>query len=55
MGLLSKGTPLEWDASRKHFAYVKAHGIQQFLHVYRAQKDRADDQFLWSVNTAQMA
>ena len=47
MGLLSKGTPLDWDKSRQHHAYVKYHGILQFLNVYTAQRNRADDPFLW--------
>jgi glutamate--cysteine ligase catalytic subunit len=47
MGLLSKGTPLDWAASQRYHAYVKQAGIKQFLNIYKAQKDRADDQFLW--------
>jgi len=47
MGLLSKGTPLDWAASQRHHAHVKQAGIRQFLNIYKKQKDRSDDQFLW--------
>ena len=46
MGLLSKGTPLEWSESRPFHRYVKAHAIRQFLNIYRNQKERSDDLFL---------
>lgn len=47
MGLLSKGTPLSWPDSLQHLSYVKYHGILQFLHVYRQQRGRQGDAFLW--------
>jgi len=47
MGLLSKGTPLDWHASLRHHAYVKHHGILQFLAVYAAARHRTGDDFLW--------
>lgn len=47
MGFLSKGTPLGWNASLQFHAYIKQHGIQQFLNIYREMKDRNKDVFLW--------
>ena len=47
MGLLSKGTPLSWEQSRKYHDYIKNHGIQQFLMIYNSMKDRENDIFLW--------
>lgn len=55
MGLLSKGTPLEWDSSKQHHAYVKHHGILQFLAIFHAQKSRADDNFLWYARSSHAA
>lgn len=48
MGLLSvQGHPLTWAESQQYIPFVKQHGIDQFLHIYNAQKSRADDSFLW--------
>lgn len=52
MGLLSKGTPLEWDESRRFHRYVKAHAIRQFLNIFRNQKERSDDLFLCQITRA---
>lgn len=35
MGLLTKGTPLEWPDARRYANYVRTHGIKQFLSTYR--------------------
>lgn len=47
MGLLSQGTPLGWEASKQYHAYVKEHGVAQFLHLWRALRERPDDEFKW--------
>jgi len=47
MGLLTKGTPLAWEDSKKYHAHVKKHGIIQFLNIYRKMKTRTNDTFLW--------
>jgi glutamate--cysteine ligase catalytic subunit len=48
MGLLSvQGHPLSWPESLPYIPYVKEHGIQQFLHIYNAYKDRSNDLFFW--------
>lgn len=47
MGLLSLGTPLEWEQA-KHFAeHVRSHGITQFLNTWDRLKDRSGDELLW--------
>ena len=30
-----------------YIPFIKQHGIEQFLHIYNAQKSRQDDLFLW--------
>ncbi|KAK7692337.1 hypothetical protein QCA50_003962 [Cerrena zonata] len=47
MGLLSLGTPLAWDDTKKHADHVRKHGITQFLHIWDRLKDRQGDELLW--------
>ncbi|KAL9939413.1 hypothetical protein V8E36_001230 [Tilletia maclaganii] len=47
MGLLSAGTPLDWDETRPLADHVRTHGITQFLHLYQRIKARRGDSFLW--------
>ena len=47
MGLLSKGTPLDWEEAKQYADHVRKHGIQQFLAIYRRLKDRCNDELLW--------
>lgn len=47
MGLLSKGTPLDWEDSIPYQKHIHEHGIQQFLNSYHRLKDRNNDVFLW--------
>ena len=47
MGLLTVGKPLKWADSVQHIDYVKKHGVEQFLNLYRAQKERRNDSFKW--------
>lgn len=51
MGLLTKGTPLSWEDSKQYHAHVKKHGIIQFLNLYKKNKDRARETFLWGDET----
>ncbi|KAL7752335.1 glutamate--cysteine ligase [Sorochytrium milnesiophthora] len=39
MGLLSKGTPLEWADARAYADHVRKHGIVQFLNIYHRFKN----------------
>ncbi|XP_052665885.1 glutamate--cysteine ligase catalytic subunit isoform X2 [Harpia harpyja] len=47
MGLLSQGSPLSWEDTRRHAEHVRKHGILQFLHIYRALRDRHKDVLKW--------
>lgn len=50
MGLLTTGgEPMRWgtDAHTKAIPHVSAHGIQQFLNVYKNKKDVKGMPFLW--------
>ncbi|EGG25237.1 glutamate-cysteine ligase [Cavenderia fasciculata] len=47
MGFIAEGNTLNWDDAQKHVAYIKEHGIIQFLHIYNNNKDRMNDQFKW--------
>lgn len=50
MGLLTTGgPPMQWgtDANNRAVPHVSAHGIQQFLHSYKANKDLDNFPFLW--------
>lgn len=47
MGLLSLGTPLHWNDSKKYSDHVRTNGITQLLCAHEIAKDRNDDKFLW--------
>lgn len=47
MGLLTEGSPLSWEETKKLTKHVREHGIQQFIHLYRRLKDRQDDVLKW--------
>jgi glutamate--cysteine ligase catalytic subunit len=47
MGLLSLGTPLQWQESLPHHDYIKHHGVIQFINIYNTMKNRSNDIFLW--------
>lgn len=47
MGLLSQGSPLNWDESKKYADHVRKHGIIQFLNIYNKVKDRQRDVLKW--------
>ncbi|XP_065843701.1 glutamate--cysteine ligase catalytic subunit-like isoform X2 [Oscarella lobularis] len=47
MGLLSEGSPLSWQETKKHVDHVKKSGIRQFLSIYRRLKDRQKDHLKW--------
>ena len=47
MGLLIVGKPMTWEEMRRYKAYVKKHGILQFINIWRRFKDREQDKFLW--------
>ncbi|KAK2464300.1 hypothetical protein APHAL10511_003757 [Amanita phalloides] len=47
MGLLSRGTPLSWEESKKNADHVRSHGITQFLNTWNRCKDRHGFELLW--------
>ena len=47
MGLLTIGEPLNWPETKAYAEHVRAHGIQQFLNIYKARKHRKDEVLKW--------
>lgn len=47
MGLLRLGKPLTLEEAKEHMAYVRQHGILQFLHVFNHVKDIENDGLKW--------
>ncbi|WPK24015.1 hypothetical protein PUMCH_001269 [Australozyma saopauloensis] len=47
MGLLSLGTPLDWNTSRKHNEHIRANGIVQLQNIFLQHKSRRNDHFYW--------
>ncbi|NP_001092146.1 glutamate-cysteine ligase, catalytic subunit L homeolog isoform X1 [Xenopus laevis] len=47
MGLLSHGSPLSWEETKKYADHVRQHGIIQFLHIYHKLKERQKDVLKW--------
>ncbi|GBN00316.1 Glutamate--cysteine ligase catalytic subunit [Araneus ventricosus] len=47
MGLLTEGSPLTWEETKKHADHVRKHGILQFIKLYHRLKDRQNDCLKW--------
>lgn len=47
MGLLSQGTPLSWEETKRHSDYVRRRGILQFIKLYNETRHRRNDRLLW--------
>ncbi|XP_018414372.1 PREDICTED: glutamate--cysteine ligase catalytic subunit isoform X2 [Nanorana parkeri] len=47
MGLLSAGSPLSWEETKKYADHVRQHGIIQFLNIYHKVKERQKDVLKW--------
>lgn len=47
MGLLSQGSPLNWEETKKYADFVRKHGIIQFLNIYNKVKERQKDVLKW--------
>ncbi|XP_033859109.1 glutamate--cysteine ligase catalytic subunit-like [Acipenser ruthenus] len=47
MGLLTQGSPLNWEETKKYADHVRKHGIIQFLNIYNKLKDRQKDVLKW--------
>lgn len=47
MGLLSEGSPLSWEETKKLSNHVREHGIIQFINLYKKLRDRQGDVLKW--------
>ena len=47
MGFLELGVPYKWKQSREVIAYVRRHGIAQFIAMYNKVKGIENDELLW--------
>lgn len=47
MGLLTEGSPLSWEETKRLSESVKKHGIIQFINLYRKLQDRQRDVLKW--------
>lgn len=47
MGLLTLGHPLPWEETKEYTQYIREHGIEQFLHIYKKLNDRRNDCLKW--------
>ena len=47
MGLLSLGTPLHWNESKRLAEHVRENGITQLLSAFAISSSRDDDKFYW--------
>lgn len=47
MGLLSEGSPLDWDETKKWATHVKTNGIEQFINLYKRLQSRQGDSLKW--------
>eukprot|EP00966_Prymnesium_polylepis_P092746 2146813-Prymnesium_polylepis.1 len=47
MGFLELGDPIPWKESRDVIAYVRKHGIKQFIAMYNKVRTIENDELLW--------
>ncbi|CAF0947287.1 unnamed protein product [Didymodactylos carnosus] len=47
MGLLTKGQALTWEETKKHAAFIRAHGVKQFIHNFKKVNNRRNDCLKW--------
>lgn len=47
MGLLTEGTPLSWEETKKLAPHVREHGVNQFISIYKKLKERKGDVLKW--------
>lgn len=47
MGLLTEGSPLSWEETKKLSEHVRKHGIIQFINLYKRLRDRQGDVLKW--------
>lgn len=47
MGFMAEGNTLSWADASKHAVYIRKHGIEQLLSIYKKYKDRKNDRLQW--------
>ncbi|CAL1683850.1 unnamed protein product [Lasius platythorax] len=47
MGLLTEGSPLSWEETKKLSDHVRKHGVIQFINLYKRLRDRQGDILKW--------
>ena len=47
MGFLEAGIPLSWWSSLPYIAYVREHGVAQFIRIFNSVKGRSNDVLKW--------
>ncbi|EDL44994.1 gamma-glutamylcysteine synthetase, putative [Plasmodium vivax] len=47
MGFLKVGTPLTWEEVQKVKSLIRLYGILQFVHTYKCNKDRVDENIMF--------
>ncbi|XP_015119215.1 glutamate--cysteine ligase catalytic subunit [Diachasma alloeum] len=47
MGLLTEGSPLSWEETKKLSDHVRKHGVIQFINLYKRLRDRQGDVLKW--------
>nr|XP_023017994.1 glutamate--cysteine ligase-like [Leptinotarsa decemlineata] len=47
MGLLTEGSPLSWEETKKLAQHVREHGIIQFINLFKRLRDREGDVLKW--------
>ncbi|EUD68011.1 glutamate-cysteine ligase catalytic subunit [Plasmodium inui San Antonio 1] len=47
MGFLKIGTPLSWEEVQKVKSLIRLYGILQFVHTYKCNKDRVDENIMF--------
>lgn len=47
MGLLTEGSPMSWEETRKWANHVRQHGIQQLIHLWNKLKDIVHEELKW--------
>lgn len=47
MGLLTIGTPLSWEETKKKAEEIKEHGIKQFINLYEKFKNKRYENLTW--------
>ncbi|XP_022239246.1 glutamate--cysteine ligase-like [Limulus polyphemus] len=54
MGLLTEGTPLSWQETKKWVDHVRRQGVLQFIKLFNKQRNRGDDVLKWGDETEYM-